>query len=195
MPSEDSGKVREFKIFDLPYENKRIQLGCICDNQSTYYNQPLVFQSNSPNLEISFIATKLNITEDFMDVYFYASYEMVKVPDCRQRTRLLSSGGEENVHVNQKRLDANCEGYPFLIEAKKLDHSLFVLTWGSIMSIVPTPEELIKCQTRNRLIIYSGHTSNVMRVICPSSKAESRLTALRIFSEDWMNSQFMLPTQ
>jgi hypothetical protein len=195
-PNDDSNKIiRELKIFDMPYLNTRVMLGCICDNQSAIYNQPLVFQSNSPKLELSFVANKLNITEDFLDIYFYASYEVVKVPDCRQRPKLTVSGGEESAYFDIKRADKNCVGHPWLLETKRLDHSLFILSWGSFLPLNPSPDELIKCQTKNRLIVYSGHTNNIMKIICPSSKAESRLSDLRIFSEDWMHTQFTLPTK
>jgi hypothetical protein len=146
MTNEESSKVRELKIYDVPFPHAKVQMGCICDNQSIFYNQPLTFQSNSPTLELSFIATKLN------------------------------------------------NGMAWLVEAKKLDHSLFIQAWGSILPQNPTPEELAKCQTKNRLVIYSGHTMGTIRIICPAIKSESRLSSLKIFSEDWMNS-FMLPTK
>lgn len=192
--NDDTTKIRELKLYDMPYDNTRIQLGCICDNQSTFYNQPLTFQSNSPTLELTFIATKLNITEDFMDVYFYASYEIVKVPDCKHRPKLTGTGGEENTYFNVRNIDNNCDGHPWLVEAKKLDHSLFILTWGTLLPLNPTPEDLLKCLTKNRLMIYSGHTMALMRIICPTSKSESRMTALRIFSEDWLHS-FTMPSK
>jgi len=202
LTNDDSTKVRELKIYDVPYQHTRVQLGCICDNQSIFYNQPLTIQSNSPTLELTFIATKLNITEDFLDVYFYASYEIVKVPDCKHRHKLTGTGGEESAYFNRRNADtSNCNGLAWLVEAKKLDHSVFVGAWGTLLPLNPTPEELAKCQTKNRLIIYSGHTTSAaaalgtMRIICPAQNTyESRQTALRIFSEDWMNS-FTLPTK
>lgn len=193
MTNDESSKVRELKIYDVPYQHSRVQLGCICDNQSIFYNQPLTFQSSSPTLELTFIATKLNITEDFMDLYFYASYEIVKVSDCKYRPKLTGSGGEENAYFNIRNVDNNCNGMAWLVEAKKLDHSLFIQAWGTILPQNPTPEELAKCQTKNRLVIYSGHTMGTIRVICPAIKSESRHLSLQIFSQDWMNS-FTLPT-
>lgn len=145
-------------------------------------------------MELTFIATKLNITEDFMDLFFYASYEIVKVSDCKQRQKLTGSGGEENAYFNIRNIDNNCNGMAWLVEAKKLDHSLFIQTWGTILPQNPTPEEFAKCQTKNRLIIYSGHTMGTIRIICPAMKFESRTAALRIFSEDWMNS-FTMPSK
>jgi hypothetical protein len=192
--NDESSKVRELKIYDVPYPHTRVQMGCICDNQSIFYNQPLTFQSTSPTLELSFIATKLNITEDFMDLYFYAAYEIVKVPNCRHRPKLTGSGGEENAYFDIRNTDNNCNQMAWLVEAKKLDHSLFIQAWGTILPQNPSPEELAKCQTKNRLIIYSGHTMGTIRIICPVIKSEARFTSLQIFSEDWMNS-FTMPTK
>lgn len=194
MTNDDNSKIRELKIYDVPYPHTRVQVGCVCDNQSISFNQPFTFQSNSPTLELTFIATKLNITEDFMDLFFYAAYEIVKVPDCKKRQKLTGSGGEERAYYDIRNTESNCNGMAWLVEAKKLDHSLFIQAWGSILPQNPTPEELGKCETKNRLVIYSGHTMGTIRIICPAIKSESRLETLRIFSEDWMNS-FTLPTK
>ncbi|XP_070492853.1 uncharacterized protein [Chironomus tepperi] len=195
LSNDDSSKVRELRIYDVPYPHSaRVQLGCICDNQSIFYNQPLTFQSSSSTMELTFIATKLNITEDFMDLYFYASYEIVKVSECKRKHKLTGTGGEEKAYFNIRNLDSNCDGMAWLVEAKRLDHSLFVQTWGTQLPQNPTPEELVKCQTKNRLIIYSGHTSGVVRIICPALKSETRQMSLRIMDEDWLNSSTM-PTK
>lgn len=193
--NDDSSKVRELKIYDVPYPRARVQMACICDNQSIFYNQPLTFQSSSNTLELTFIATKLNITEDFMDLYFYASYEIVRVSDCKRRNKLTGTGGVESAYFNVKTSESDCNGMSWFVEAKRLDQSLFIQTWGTVLSPNPTPEEILKCQTKNRLIIYSGHTMGTIRIICPMHKSESKLaTTMSIFSEDWMNS-FTVPTK
>lgn len=142
-------------------------------------------------MELTFIASELNITEDFMDIFFYASYEIVKTPDCKYKGKLTASGGEESAYFNMQNFNDNCNGMAWLIEAKKIDHSLFIQSWGSIISSNPTNEELAKCQTKNRLLIYSGPATKTVRIIC--HKTESR-QSLKFFSEDWMNSS-MLPSK
>lgn len=195
LTNDDSSKVRELRIYDVPYSRTRVQMACICDNQSIFYNQPLTFQSSSNTLELTFIASKLNITEDFMDLYFYASYEIVRVSDCKRRHKLTSTGGEENAYFNIKSGDSDCNSMAWLLEAKKLDHSLFLQTWGALIPANPTAEDMMKCQTKNRLIIYSGHMMGTIRIICPMHKSESKATStLSIFSEDWMNT-FAMPTK
>lgn len=127
-----------------------------------------------------------------MDVYFYASYEIVRGADCRQKNKLTGTGGEESSYFSIKNYDSNCNGMAWLVEAKRLDHSLFIQTWGNLLPLQPTPEELAKCQTKNRLIIYAGD-SNV-RVICPAIRNDYHHDSMQIFSEDWMKSSTM-PTK
>ena len=86
--ADPQGRFGELKIFDIPHGDVRIPLGCFCDNTSSLYNTPITFLSNSRVLEVSFTVTKLNLSEDFADIYFHASYEMVPVPECRKELRL-----------------------------------------------------------------------------------------------------------
>ncbi|XP_055538811.1 uncharacterized protein LOC129726149 [Wyeomyia smithii] len=185
----DTGRVGELRIFDVPYKDVKIPLGCFCDNTTGSYNSPLTFISNSRTLELTFVVTRLNISEDFADVYFHASYDFIRVPECRKRLKLRGSGGEDEVSYPLRSHEASCDGLPWFIEAQQQDRSLFVRTWGSFLSIDPTvQEDFAKCNTRNRLLVYSGKPMRVMRVICPSPPS-SRSAALHIFSEDWMSSQ------
>lgn len=144
-------------------------------------------------MELTFIASELNITEDFMDIFFYASYEVVKVSDCKYKTKLTALGGEESAYFNMQ--NDNCNGIAWLLEAKRIDHSLFVQSWGSIIPANPTLDELSKCQTKNRLVVYSGSTKKNVKIlfICPAMKTDSR-QSIKFFSEDWMNST-VIPTK
>ena len=54
------------------------------------------------------------------------------------------------------------------------------------MSFEPSQEEVARCNTRNRLIIYAGQPLKVMRVVCPAHP-RTRSNALHIFSEEWLN--------
>ncbi|XP_055708213.1 uncharacterized protein LOC129804698 [Phlebotomus papatasi] len=191
LENESESRLGELKIFDVPYKDVRVPLGCFCDNTSSIYNTPLTFQSNSRTLEISFVVTHLNVSEDFADVYFHASYEIIRVPDCRKRLRLKGPGGEDELEYPLRSHEASCEGQPWYIEAQLPERSLFVLTWGTFLPIEPNQEEILRCNTRNRLIIYSGRPLKVMRVICPTQQG-NKASALHIFSEDWLNSQPLL---
>ncbi|XP_058065903.1 uncharacterized protein LOC131215530 [Anopheles bellator] len=186
--AEPDARTGELRIFDVPYPDVRIPLGCFCDNTSSTYNAPLTFISNSRTLELTFVVTRLNISEDFADVYFHAAYDFIRVPECRRRLRLRGSGGEDELHFPLRSHDASCDGLPWYIEAQQQDRSLFVRTWGSFLPVEPTIEDFAKCNTRNRLIVYGGAPLKVMRVICPSAPS-SRSASLHIFSEDWLSNQ------
>lgn len=118
LENEGDSRLGELKIFDVPYKDVRVPLGCFCDNTSSIYNTPLTFQSNSRTLEISFVVTHLNVSEDFADVYFHASYEIIRVPDCRKRLRLKGPGGEDELEYPLRSHEASCEGQPWYIEAQ-----------------------------------------------------------------------------
>ncbi|XP_001841887.2 uncharacterized protein LOC6031035 isoform X2 [Culex quinquefasciatus] len=189
-PSEadPDGRIGELRLFDVPYKDVKIPLGCFCDNTTSSYNSPLTFVSNSRTMELTFTVTRLNISEDFAEVYFHAAYDFIKVPECKKRLKLRGSGGEDEVNYPLKSHEASCDGLPWYIEAQQQDRSLFVRTWGGFLSLDPTQDEFSKCNTRNRLLVYSGKPLKVVRVICPSSSS-SRSSALHIFSEDWLSSQ------
>lgn len=122
-----------------------------------------------------------------MDIFFYASFEVMKISDCQYKKKLTALGGEESAYFNMQ--NDKCNGIAWLLEAKKSYHSLFIQSWGTILNTA-TPEELSKCQTKNRLVVYSGASitkSLKILYICPAIKTDSK-QSLKIFSEDWMNS-------
>ncbi|KAL9905570.1 uncharacterized protein ACN2A1_005348 isoform 2-T2 [Glossina fuscipes fuscipes] len=186
---DPEGRITELKLYDVPFRDVKIQLGCFCDNSSVLYsNAPLTFVSNSRIMELTFTVSKLNISEDFADVYFFASYEFKRVSECRKRLKLKGAGGEDEIKYPMKSQDSSCEGLSWYIEAQTLDKSLFVQTWGSYLPVDPTSEDAMRCHTKNRLMIYSGRPLRPMRVVCPAQSGP-RPTSLHIFSEDWTNGQ------
>lgn len=186
---DPDGRITELKFYDVPFRDVKIPLGCFCDNTSVLYNNaPLTFISNSRIMELTFTVSRLNISEDFADVYFFASYEFKRVSECRKRLKLKGSGGEDEIKYPMKSQDSSCEGLSWYIEAQMLERSLFVQTWGSYLPVDPTSEDAMRCHTKNRLMIYSGRPLKVMRVVCPAQSGP-RPTSLHIFSEDWTNGQ------
>lgn len=198
-PSETDidGRQSELKLFDVPYRDVKISLGCFCDNNSSLYNTPVMVQSYSKTMELIFTVTKLNISEDFADIYFNASYEFVKVPECDKKMRLKGAGGEDSASypLLESMQDESCDGMPWYIEAQQHDRSLFILTWGTFLPLEFTTDEAFRCSTKNRLVIYSGRPLKIMRIICPTSPGP-RPTALHVFSEDWTTLQpHLFPTK
>ncbi|CAD7083100.1 unnamed protein product [Hermetia illucens] len=182
--ADPESRLSELKVYDVPFRDVKIPLGCFCDNTTALYNAPVSFLSNSRIMELTFSVTRLNITEDFADVYFYASYEFKRYAECRKKTRLKGAGGEDEIKYPFISEDSSCEGNSWYLEAQQLERSLFVQTWGTYLPIEPTSEDSMRCATKNRLMIYSGRPWKVMRVICPSLPGP-RPSSLHIFSEDW----------
>ncbi|XP_060655692.1 uncharacterized protein LOC132790945 isoform X3 [Drosophila nasuta] len=186
---DPEGRITELRLYDVPFRDVKIQLGCFCDNSSALYsNAPLTFVSHSRVMELTFTVSKLNISEDFADVFFSASYEYKRQPDCRKQLKLKGAGGEDELKYPLKTQDASCEGLAWYVEAQSPERSLFVQTWGSYLPVDPTSEDAMRCHTKNRLMVYSGRPLKPMRVVCPAQSGP-RPTSLHIFSEDWTNGQ------
>ncbi|XP_054288224.1 uncharacterized protein LOC129003910 [Macrosteles quadrilineatus] len=176
----------ELQVADVPWRDVRVVRGCYCDNSSlptTSTAGSVVFTSLSRVLEITFVISKFNITEDFADLYFHATFEMINSPDCPRKQRVRGSGGEiELVSPPQLRADVNCEGLPWLVEAHE-NKSLFLLTWGHFLPLTGEPDAA-SCSTKNRVLLYTGRPLRLLKVVCPSTPKE-RQFAVHVFSEEW----------
>ncbi|XP_065212021.1 uncharacterized protein LOC135839758 isoform X2 [Planococcus citri] len=179
----------ELEISELPWKDVKIQRSCFCDN-STVSKIPsgvYTLETVARVLEIRFKVYYVNSSEDFFDIYFHAKFRMFRKPDCPRRQRLRGSGGEiQMVHPPQKRIDSFCDGLPWMVEARE-NRSLFILTWGHFLSLKPVPEEPIRCNTRNRILLYSGTPLRLFHVVCPSIPNDNR-QEIHIFSEEWHSS-------
>lgn len=181
-----NGRQASLQLFDVPFRDVKIPLACFCDNTSSLYNSPLTIQSNSKTLELLFNVNKLNISEDFADIYFYASYEFVTEPDCPRRLRLRGGGGYESMPYALSAKDQSCVGQAWYVEAQEMYRSLFIMTWGYVLPVDPTMDDILRCNSKNRLLVYSGRPLKVIKIICPTQPATAS-TALYIYSEDWLN--------
>ncbi|XP_038106706.1 uncharacterized protein LOC6040634 [Culex quinquefasciatus] len=65
-PSEavPDSRVGELRLYDVPYKDVKIPLGCFCDNTTSSYNFPLTFALNSRTMEL----TRLNVSDVHNDV-------------------------------------------------------------------------------------------------------------------------------
>lgn len=153
---EDAERVVELKIFESPWRDVGLPHSCYCDNTTITNDKPIVVMSSSRSLEIHFKISQFNITEDYTDLYFNARYELIKSSECTRRQKVGGSGGEiEFVYPPSSTIDIKCYGTPWLVEAHQ-NTSLFLLTWGTFIKKEPTLEDVSKCPTKNRILIYSG---------------------------------------
>lgn len=73
--------------WQVPWRDVRLPRACFCDN-STSASRPFVYTSASRVLELTFTVSQLNVTEDFDDLHFHATFEMVRSTECSRKQRL-----------------------------------------------------------------------------------------------------------
>ncbi|RZF39533.1 hypothetical protein LSTR_LSTR001054 [Laodelphax striatellus] len=185
----DVGATSELHVFEVPWRDVKVSRGCFCDNSSLSPSggQPITFVSASRVFEIAFTIARFNITEDYHDVYFNARFETVRGPDCPRKQRMRGSGGEiELVSPPKAKADKYCDGLPWLVEAHE-NKSLFLLTWGHIMTNI-TKDDPLACTTKNRVLLYTGKPIRLMKVVCPAPP-QDRKFAVHVFSEEWTKGE------
>lgn len=176
-------RIAELSIWESPWRDIRTPKACLCDN-STLTNKPLVFISSSRSLELHFTAKDMNITEDFTVLHFHVLFEIVKMADCPVNHRLEGVGGD--VQFSNPPLDRPehlCNGMPWVVEAR-YNRSLFLLSWGAFLPLKPRLDEVTRCPTNNRVMIYSGKPPKLVRAVCPAEPG-ARPLAVHVFSEEW----------
>lgn len=176
-------RVAELSIWELPWRDIKMPKACFCDN-NTISVKPIVIISSSRTLEIHFTAKNMNITEDFTVLHFYATFELFKKPQCPRKQRIIGHGGDVQFYSPPlERDDMLCAGLPWMIEAR-LNHSLFLLSWGAFLPLKPRSDEITRCPTSNRILLYSGRPPKLIRALCPAEPGQRQL-AVQVFSEEW----------
>ncbi|XP_033215455.1 uncharacterized protein LOC117171910 [Belonocnema kinseyi] len=173
-------------LYEAPWRDVRLPRACLCDNTS---NLPLVHISAGRALEVTFFVDQQAPYEDFQSLFFYASFELLRAPDCPRKQRVRGEGGELRfISPPLSRPDIYCEGLPWLVEARE-NRSLFVLTWGWLLPLEPPPViesvESVKCPTTNRVLLYSGWPPKLLKVVCPAEPGSKDFT-VQVFSEEWL---------
>ncbi|KAL1128871.1 hypothetical protein AAG570_013405 [Ranatra chinensis] len=179
----------QLTVSDVPWRDIALQRACYCDNTVLpvlSQNPPTVFLSSSRVLEIGFAVSEFNVSDDFSDIYFHATFETVRWSECARKQRVRGSGGEISlVFPPRQRDDVYCEGLPWLVEAHA-NKSLFLLTWGHFLPLESTTDN---CPTTNRVLLYTGSPLRLLRVVCPSSMKEKEF-AVHVFSEEWFGGKW-----
>ncbi|XP_015595312.1 uncharacterized protein LOC107267765 isoform X2 [Cephus cinctus] len=173
-------------LYEAPWRDVKLPRACLCDNTS---HLPLTHISAARALEITFVVDQQAPHEDFETLFFYASFELIRAPECPRKQRVRGEGGELRfVAPPLSRPDIYCEGLPWLIEARE-NRSLFVLTWGWFLPLEPPPvtesSDIPKCPTTNRILLYSAWASKLLKVICPAEPGAREYT-VHVFSEEWL---------
>jgi hypothetical protein len=197
IQSEPDGRWSELRLIEVPWRDVRTTPSCVCDNSSV----GLEYESASRVLELHFIVQGMNASEDYADFHFEASFDSLPAgaSDCARKRRLRGSGGEihldgppapptlppglEEITRPPPKRSSGCAHLPWLLEATE-NHSLFVLTWGSLLPLEPvlpaqsissssglpvaaastSDTEAIKCPTQNRILLYTGRPARYVKL-------------------------------
>ncbi|XP_012259017.1 uncharacterized protein LOC105687742 isoform X2 [Athalia rosae] len=176
-------------LYEAPWPDIKLPRACLCDNTS---HLPLTHVSAGRALEIGFLVDHQAPHEDFETLFFHASFELVRAPECPRKQRVRGEGGELRfVSPPLSRPDIYCEGLPWLVEARE-NRSLFLLTWGWFLPLEPPPivdlaatGDPPRCPTLNRVLLYSGRPPKLLKVVCPAEPGAREYT-VHVFSEEWL---------
>lgn len=76
-------------LYEAPWRDVKLPRACLCDNTS---HLPLTHISSSRALEITFLIDQQAPHEDFETLFFYASFELVRSPECPRKQRVRGEG-------------------------------------------------------------------------------------------------------
>lgn len=188
--SENDG-IAQIQLSEYPWPGIEIPRDCICGNLT----EPItIVTKTARKVVINFIVTVMNITEDYNNYFFDASYEFNAIPtehSCLNpwhTRRLKGSSGEitvRNVGQNSEALGTLnqtmplCVHQPWLIEPEDAYNNFIYLKIKGIEIRNDT-----KCSTKNRILVYSPTRTNFMHVICPSYN-DNPHRVVELFSEGW----------
>ncbi|XP_059477318.1 uncharacterized protein LOC132197791 [Neocloeon triangulifer] len=205
---EPDGRWAELRLIEVPWRDVRAPHACVCDNSSV----GMEYETSSRVLELQFIIKGMAPNEDHSDFHFEALFDTVSTggQDCAKNRRGKATGGEVIFHGPPapptlapggleptrapllRTKSRGCGHMPWLLEAEE-KHSLFVLTWGTLLPLEPSQvvgadNELSKCTTQNRILVYTGRPARLVRVVCPVAP-HSAQHALHLFSNEWWGAE------
>lgn len=76
-------------LYEAPWRDVKLPRACLCDNTS---HLPLTYISVGKALELTFLVDEQAPYEDFETLFFYASFELIRVPECPRKQRLRGEG-------------------------------------------------------------------------------------------------------
>lgn len=76
-------------IYEAPWRDVKLARACLCDNTS---HLPLIYVSSGRALELTFAVDQQAPHEDFETLFFYASFELIRVPECPRKQRIRGEG-------------------------------------------------------------------------------------------------------
>jgi hypothetical protein len=116
--SEPQSRQARLNIFETPWKDVRLPRACICDNTTALL--PLTHITSGRALEITFYVDDMSPDEDFESLFFNASFELVRAPECPRKQRVRGEGESYGVFQNLQK--ATVENFLFLKNEHKTFH-------------------------------------------------------------------------
>lgn len=88
--NEPGTREARLSIFEAPWKDVRLPRACLCDNTSALL--PLTHITSGRALEITFYIDRMTPDEDFESLFFNASFELVRAPECPRKQRVRGEG-------------------------------------------------------------------------------------------------------
>lgn len=195
----------ELVVSEHPWTGVELVRDCLCSNVT----ERIVLKSLTSNVvEIKFIVSRMNVTQDYDNYFFEGEYRFVPSNEFREdqscptkleERKLRGTSGEislrsplprniagiaavEEILPNTEDLTtAQCVNEPWLIEPEDVRMNfLYLRTSGFAINA----DNIEDCTTLNRIIVYSAANTKDRSVICPEGANDLPRT-VDFFSGGW----------
>ncbi|XP_069694968.1 uncharacterized protein [Periplaneta americana] len=190
------------RVLEQPWaDTPPLARDCLCASSDELL--PFTFVSTAHVVELRFVVTGMNSSDDFNNFNFEGSWEFIRTPVCARKQRLSGASGEIRFRSPSRTPDeVNCENHPWLIEPGA-GRFLYVKLRGISLQqqadnatarrTEQLQDQLSLCGTRNRIALHSGGSVHV--VVCPQPPSSQRHHVVEVFSEGWVISSTKLVHQ
>ncbi|GBP08694.1 hypothetical protein EVAR_7287_1 [Eumeta japonica] len=193
--SSEPARVVQLRIYDSPWPGYKVPIACLCDNWTTNALEPLEIISGAHALELHLVASSLRAGEDHRHLYFRASWTAEPQPaavPCAAVRRLRPPGGRFLLaHPPRSEEETACGETPFLLNARG-NRSVFLRVWGEPLPLAlpsdpaasAAPDDVARCRTANRLLVYNVSPVRLLKAVCPG-EPDAPQSAVHVFSANW----------
>ncbi|XP_066595099.1 uncharacterized protein [Prorops nasuta] len=182
----------EIVVVEHPWQGVELVRDCLCSNLT---DRVVLKTLTSNTVELRFVVSLMNVTQDYRDFFFEGEYRFIDVSEenseCSTRfeeRRLRGTSGEISLRSPLPRLvpavaaveelltntedltSTQCVNEPWLIEPEDARvNFLYLRTAGYAISL----DNVEQCPTLNRIVVYSAANTKDRTVVCPETGPSS----------------------
>ena len=181
-------------IAELPDGSTPLRQHCLCQHIEGGNRRQgnAVFLSNTSSLRVEFIVRNMSPDDDYETYSMTGRFSFVHEPRCHLRKLAMGAGGTITLKTS-----SYCTEQPWVIEPSQEGKFIFLKVPGKTIYSGENSVEVFtnmsrtslsgECETRNRIMIYSG---DHLTIICPSEMSQQ---AVELFSQGWDDAKFPPP--